>query len=199
VPVRVGDRVIGFLATGQVFTHRPDLEKFKKEAARFFPPGSALARKAERLWKQTPVMNPAKYEATVQLLNFFAQQLSELSNQIVLEQANTEPPMVSRARKYIAANKGEALSLTRVAQAAGASVFYFCKLFRKATGLKFTEYLARVRLEDARARLLNPNLRISEIAYDVGFQSLTQFNRTFQRVFGQSPTEYRAGLNHVSA
>jgi hypothetical protein len=39
-----------------------------------------------------------------------------------------------------------------------------------------------------RARaLLNPNLRISEIAYDVGFQSLTQFNRTFQRVFGQSP------------
>jgi len=140
-----------------------------------------------------------KYEATVQLLNFFAKQLSELSNQIVLEQANTEPPMVSRARKFIAANKSEAVSLGGVAKAAGASVFYFCKLFRKATGLKFTEYLARVRLEDARARLRNPNLRISEIAYDVGFQSLTQFNRTFQRVFGQSPTEYRAGLTHVSA
>jgi len=44
--------------------------------------------------------------------------------------------------------------------------------------------------------LLNPNLRISEIAYDVGFQSLTQFNRTFKRVFGQSPTEFRA---HVSS
>ena len=55
--------------------------------------------------------------------------------------------------------------------------------------MKFTEYLARVRLEDARARLRNPNLRISEIAYDVGFQSLTQFNRTFQRVFGQSPNQ----------
>jgi AraC-like DNA-binding protein len=50
-----------------------------------------------------------------------------------------------------------------------------------------------VRLEDARVRLQNPNLRISEIAYDVGFQSLTQFNRTFQRVFGQSPTAYRVG------
>jgi AraC-like DNA-binding protein/ligand-binding sensor protein len=199
VPVRLGDRVIGFLATGQVFTHPPDSEKFKKAAARFFPPGSALERKAERLWKQTPVINPAKYEATVQLLNFFAKQLSELSNQIVLEQANTEPPMVSRARKFIAANKSEAVSLAGVAKAAGASVFYFCKLFRKATGLKFTEYLARVRLEDARARLRNPNLRISEIAYDVGFQSLTQFNRTFQRVFGQSPTEYRAGLTHVLA
>ena len=40
------------------------------------------------------------------------------------------------------------------------------------------------------------NLRVSEIAYDVGFQSLTQFNRTFKRVFGQSPSEFRA---HVSS
>jgi AraC-like DNA-binding protein len=53
-----------------------------------------------------------------------------------------------------------------------------------------------MRLEDARNRLLNPNLRVSEIAYDVGFQSLTQFNRTFKRVFGQSPTEFRA---HISS
>jgi AraC-like DNA-binding protein len=50
-------------------------------------------------------------------------------------------------------------------------------------------------LEDARTRLLNPNLRVSEIAYDVGFQSLTQFNRTFKRVFGQSPSEFRARLS----
>ena len=52
-----------------------------------------------------------------------------------------------------------------------------------------------MRLEDARNRLLNPNLRISEIAYDVGFQSLTQFNRTFKRVFGQSPTEFRTRVS----
>jgi AraC-like DNA-binding protein len=50
-------------------------------------------------------------------------------------------------------------------------------------------------LEDARTRLLNPNLRVSEIAYDVGFQSLTQFNRTFKRVFGQSPSEFRERLS----
>jgi len=42
---------------------------------------------------------------------------------------------------------------------------------------------------------LNPNRRISEIAYDVGFQSLTQFNRMFKRVFGQSPTEFRTHLS----
>ena len=81
-----------------------------------------------------------------------------------------------------------------MAKAAGASVFHFCKVFHKATGLKFTDYVARVRLEDARNRLLNPNLRISEIAYDVGFQSLTQFNRTFKRVFGQSPSDSARGF-----
>jgi len=110
---------------------------------------------------------------------------------LVVEQENAEPLLVTRARHFIAANKAETLSLAAVAKAAGASVFHFCKVFRKSTGLKFTEYVSRVRLEDAKGRLLNPNLRISEIAYDVGFQSLTQFNRTFKRTFGQSPTEFR--------
>src|SRR5205814_4906575 len=122
-------------------------------------------------------------------------QLSALANQIVLEQQNAEPPLVLKAREHIEKHKSEELSLADVARAAGASVFHFCKVFHKATGLKFTDYLARVRLEDARTQLLNPNRRISEIAYDVGFPSLTQFNRMFKRVFGQSPTEFRAQLS----
>jgi AraC-like DNA-binding protein len=113
----------------------------------------------------------------------------------MLEEQNAEPPLVQKAREYINRHKNEELSLADVAKAAGASVFHFCKVFHKATGLRFTDYVARMRLEDARDRLLNPNLRISEIAYDVGFQSLTQFNRTFKRVFGQSPTEFRARVS----
>jgi AraC-like DNA-binding protein len=109
--------------------------------------------------------------------------------------SNAEPPLVQKAREYIDKHKMEPLSLSAVAQAAGASVFHFCKVFRKSTGLKFTDYVARVRLEDARTQLLNPNRRISEVAYDVGFQSLTQFNRMFKRVFGQSPTKFRSYLS----
>jgi AraC-like DNA-binding protein len=140
-------------------------------------------------------MAPSRYEATVELLNFFARQLALLSNQIVTEQANAEPQMVTRARQFIASNRRENLSLASVAKAAGASVFHFCKVFHQSTGLKFTDYVARVRLEDAKAKLLNPNSRVSEVAFDVGFQSLTQFNRTFRRIFGQSPTEYRDKLS----
>ena len=109
-------------------------------------------------------------------------------------QRQTLLSLVQKAREYINRHKNEELSLADVAKAAGASVFHFCKVFHKATGLKFTDYVARMRLEDARNRLLNPNLRISEIAYDVGFQSLTQFNRTFKRVFNQSPSDFRAHL-----
>jgi AraC-like DNA-binding protein len=74
------------------------------------------------------------------------------------------------------------------------STFYFCKLFKKATGLTFTDYVSRVRIEKAKNLLLNPNLRVSEIAYEVGFQSLTHFNRVFRKLTGQSPSHYRESL-----
>ncbi|MGZ5566768.1 MAG: helix-turn-helix domain-containing protein [Limisphaerales bacterium] len=74
------------------------------------------------------------------------------------------------------------------------STFHFCKMFKKATGLNFTDYVSRVRVEKAKNLLLNPNLRISEIAYEVGFQSLTHFNRVFKKITGQSPSHYRTQL-----
>jgi len=63
--------------------------------------------------------------------------------------------------------------------AGNTSTFYFCKLFKRATGLTFTDYVARVRVEKAKPLLLDRDRRVSEIAYDVGFQSLTHFNRVF--------------------
>jgi AraC-like DNA-binding protein/ligand-binding sensor protein len=194
VPVYVGDRIIGFLATGQVFTRPRNASTFRKSISRIFAAGDSAQKKAEQLWKQTPTIGPTRYQATIQLLTFFAKQLSAMSNQIVLEHETTEPILVIRARHFIAQNKTEALSLGAVAKAAGASVFHFCKVFKGATGLRFTDYLARVRAEDARVRLTNRNVRVSEVAYEVGFQSLTQFNRTFHRIFGVSPSAYRNGV-----
>ncbi len=195
VPIKLGQRTIGYLRIGQVLRHTParsDTTKVSRELARN---GVRFTGEIRKAWKKNPFIPPEKYNAIVRLLTFFADQLSALSNQLVTEKNNAEPLLVLKAREYIDKHKTEELSLANVAKAAGASVFYFCKVFHKTTGLKFTDYVARVRLEDARTRLLNPNLRISEIAYDVGFQSLTQFNRTFKRVFGQSPSDFRARLS----
>jgi AraC-like DNA-binding protein/ligand-binding sensor protein len=194
VPVQLGEETIGFLRIGQVLRRSAIASDKKRAAARLSQCGIAFTGGIRKAWETTPVIPKDKYGAIVRLLTFFAQQLSALINQIVLENQNSEPPLVRKAREYIQQHKMEPLSLATVAQASGASVFHFCKVFKKATGLKFTDYVARMRLEDAKTQLLNPNRRISEIAYDVGFQSLTQFNRMFKRIFGQSPTEFRAHL-----
>jgi len=195
IPVKLGTQIIGYLRIGQVLRHTPAKSKSTKVARELERRGVRFTGEIRKAWEKTIMIPPEKYNATVRLLAFFAEQLSALANQLVLEQQNVEPPLVQRAREYINKHKNDELSLADVARAAGASVFHFCKVFHKSTGLKFTDYVARVRLEDARNRLLNPNLRVSEIAYDVGFQSLTQFNRTFKRVFGQSPSEFRSGVS----
>jgi AraC-like DNA-binding protein/ligand-binding sensor protein len=194
VPVKLGAQIIGYLRIGQVLRHMPaksDTRKVTRELKRC---GVRFNEEIRKAWERNPLIPPEKYNAIVRLLTFFAEQFSALTNQHVLERQNAEPPLVQKARQYIEEHKADQLSLSDVAKAAGASVFHFCKVFHKSTGLKFTDYVARVRLEDARTQLLNPNRRISEVAYDVGFQSLTQFNRMFKRVFGQSPTEFRAHL-----
>ena len=195
VPVRLGDETIGFLRIGQVLRRSAIQTDKARAASKLKECGVAFAGGIRKAWEATPIIPKEKYGATVRLLAFFAEQLSALINQIVLEKQNAEPPLVQKARAYILQHKIEPLSLAAVAQASGASVFHFCKVFKKSTGLKFTDYVARVRLEDAKTQLLNPSRRISEVAYDVGFQSLTQFNRMFKRVFGQSPTEFRANLH----
>jgi AraC-like DNA-binding protein len=195
VPLRLGGDVIGYLRIGQVLRHMPARADTTKLSRQLERGGLRFAGEIRKAWEKNPLIPSEKYNAIVRLLTFFADQLSALSNQLVTEKNNAEPPLVLKAREYIDKHKTEELSLANVAKAAGASVFHFCKVFHKTTGLKFTDYVARVRLEDARTRLLNPNLRISEIAYDVGFQSLAQFNRTFKRVFGQSPSDFRARLS----
>jgi AraC-like DNA-binding protein/ligand-binding sensor protein len=199
IPVKLGNKIIGYLRIGQVLRHMPAKADTTKVVRELGKCGMKFTGDIRKTWERNPLIPPDKYNATVRLLSFFGEQLSALSNQLMMERQNAEPPLVQKARNYIEQHKAEPLSLSAVAKAAGASVFHFCKVFHKSTGLKFTDYVARARLEDARTQLLNPNRRISEVAYDVGFQSLTQFNRMFKRVFGKSPTEFRAHLNGKTA
>jgi AraC-like DNA-binding protein/ligand-binding sensor protein len=195
IPVKLGMETIGYLRIGQVLRRSPTSADTMKVGRKLERQGLPFSRQLREAWEHNPLIPPDQYGAIVRLLTFFADQLSALINQIVVERHNAEPPVVQKAREYIGKHKMEPLALADVAKAAGASVFHFCKVFHKATGLTFTDYVTRVRLEDARTQLLNPGRRISEVAYDVGFQSLTQFNRMFKRVFGQSPTAFRAQLS----
>jgi AraC-like DNA-binding protein len=195
VPVYVGDHILGFLETGEVMLKNPTKKHFASVTRQLRAWGYKTDwKQLERAYFRSYVLQPDRYHAMLGLLRIFAQQLSTSINQMMLQKNNGEPLLVQRARKFINEHKTEMLSLSGVAQASGASVFHFCKVFKKSIGLRFTDYVARVRLEDARTELLNPARRISEVAFDVGFQSLTQFNRTFKRIVGCSPTRFRESL-----
>jgi len=103
-----------------------------------------------------------------------------------------EPVRIWKARNYIHLHSAEQLSLGKVARAANTSANYFSEKFKEGTGTNFVKYVARTRFEKAEELLRNADLRVSEIAFAVGFQSLSQFNRVFKKFAGKSPTECRA-------
>ncbi|MEO6034554.1 MAG: helix-turn-helix domain-containing protein [Verrucomicrobiota bacterium] len=195
VPVRVGDRLIGFLQTGQILLKKPTRAQFARTTKQLVEWGLKIdLNKLEDAYFHTRLLTRKQYESMVRLLAIFGQHLSLVANQLAVQQENSEVPAVSRAKQFIHDHQSEELSLGRVAQAVNTSSFYFCKMFKKATGLNFTDYLSRIRIEKAKNLLLNPHARVSEVAYEVGFQSLTHFNRVFKKIAGQSPTKYRSRL-----
>jgi AraC-like DNA-binding protein/ligand-binding sensor protein len=195
VPVRLGDKLVGFLQTGQVFRKKPSAAQFDRVTKLVADWGLAVDRqKLEAAYFGTQVVTSKQHESVVKLLSIFAQHLAMLSNQVLVQHENAEPPVIRRAKEFIIEHQSEDINLGQVARAVNTSTFYFCKMFKKVTGINFTDYLSRVRIEKSKNLLLNPNLRVSEIAFEVGFQSLTHFNRVFKKVLGQTPTDYRAQL-----
>ena len=198
VPVRLGNETLGFLQTGQIFRRKPTHAEFARVAERLGKLNVALDRgELKQAYFDTPVVSQEKIDSVSRLLSIFAEHLSLKSNQIAVQHAHAEPAVITRAKQFIADHLTQDLSLGQVAGVVHTSVFYFCKLFKRVTGITFTEFVSRARTERAKNLLLNPNLRVSEIAFEVGFQSLTHFNRTFKTVGGEAPTEYRSHLPKV--
>ena len=192
VPVRVGENLVAFLQTGQILLHKPDEKQFSEVTRSILKYGTQVdLKKVEEAWFQSRVVSRHQYDSILRLLTIFAQHLSALSNQLMVQEDNAESPAITRAKVFIADHFGDELSLDEVAKAVNMSAFYFCKMFKKATGMTFTDYLARVRVEKVKNMLLNPHKRISEAAFEAGFQSLSQFNRVFRKIAGESPSAYR--------
>ena len=195
VPVRVGENLVAFLQTGQILLHQPNEREFTQLTRKLINFGVVTdLKRLEEAYFHTRVLEKKQYEAVLRLLTIFAQHLASLSNQLMVSAQQVETPMVSRAKVFITAHQDEDLTLREVAGAVNTSAFYFCKMFKQATGLTFTDYLARLRVEKVKNLLLNPHKRISEAAYAAGFQSLSQFNRVFRKITGEAPTVWRAKL-----
>ena len=92
---------------------------------------------------------------------------------------------------YLDEHYSEDITLEKVADVAGFSKFHFSRLFKQCSGYNFYDYICYRRIKAAEMLLLKPGSSITEVALQSGFSSLSTFNRTFKKIKGCTPSEYR--------
>lgn len=95
------------------------------------------------------------------------------------------------ALNYIDQHYDEQISLENLSNTVNLNSSYFCRLFKKATNSTFIEYLNFVRICKAEKKLSSSKESISEISLNLGFSSVSYFNKVFKAIKGCTPTEYK--------
>ena len=106
-----------------------------------------------------------------------------------LEKATMMP--IVEVLKYIDRNYQEAITLDKMAKIAHMSKYHFCRTFRSVTGETAVHYLKTVRLTRAHNLLIHTTEQLDEIARKSGFPTYVNLARTFKRVYGISPRNFR--------
>ena len=92
---------------------------------------------------------------------------------------------------YIDKHCHEKLTLEQISDMCSYNKSYFSRLFKKYTGMNFTSYISRVRIQKASKLLVEGDLNIEEIAVRVGYTDKTKFFKDFKSEFGKTPLQYR--------
>lgn len=104
---------------------------------------------------------------------------------------NSTHKIISEITAYINNNFNEDITLNAVSDMFHISPCYCSRTFKKLVGFSFSEYINNVRIKEARKLLAKTDMSVSEIAYQIGFNSSTHFGRIFKNIVGISPLEYR--------
>lgn len=109
------------------------------------------------------------------------------------EQARPANPLTERAITFIANHYSDPeLTFRRLCEALFVSSSYLSKIFKQDTHETFVDYLAKFRIQKSLQLLANPEIRMYEIASQVGYKSQQYFSAAFKKILGVSPSEYRA-------
>lgn len=195
IPVISGGEHIATIYGGQLMVQKPTKQAFDKVARKLSCLGLGEQLSAlEDAWFNTPVVTEAQIQAITYLLENFAARISRYAASKILETSEGESAAVKRAKDFMQRRYAEPLTMPEVARHLNMSPSTFGKMFKRESGLTFTQYLGRFRVEKSKAMLVNPSHTIRIIAFQSGFDSISQFNRSFRQYAGMSPSEYRASL-----
>ena len=160
------------LAAGKMFSIRLNMKE-DPGLVRGFEEGCELCSSMDRLFGC--------------LLGFQRRQIEAMREQ----RENEAIRPIRTAKQYILQHYSEPISLEDVCAATGFSASYFSAMFKKETGEGFSRYLARVRVERAKALLQDTSLPVSEICALVGYSDIKHFSGTFKKTTGLNPGQYR--------
>jgi len=107
---------------------------------------------------------------------------------------NNDDPKGDRLSKvfsYVKNNYMKNITLDGISKIANLTPPSFCRLFKKRTKKHFIEYLNEVRVSNACKLLIEADMSISEIAYECGYKTVSNFNKLFKKITGVRPNEYR--------
>jgi len=201
VPLRISGIPAGFFVFGGVAVQAPDPPARHKARHLLRKAGVEIDDAGlDRLLDASPVLAREALAAYQRIAHLAAKQIAlKVTDQLADPEAQM-PPAVLKACGFIRARAlMEDVSLALVARHCGVSEGHLSRLFHHATGLTFREYVAQVRVEHARALLLHSGKGVTEIAYESGFQSLSQFHRVFRKTFGTTPGRMRLKSRSASA
>ncbi|MGI6084998.1 MAG: response regulator transcription factor [Acetivibrionales bacterium] len=117
--------------------------------------------------------------------------ISDLLTTLFNERRQSVARPIRNAKQYIQENYMEPITLDTISAIAGFNSSYFSALFKKECGVSFVEYLSEVRIKKSKSLLKETDLSIAEICNMVGYQDIKHFNKTFKKISGVSPAEFR--------
>jgi len=138
-----------------------------------------------------PVLTHAQLDAALRLLHLLAQLFVRAIAHQPAPCSDGEPPCIAEAKQLVRLHLNERVSTRQTAGALHLTESYFCRLFHRVTGMTFHEYVAEVRVEQAKALLLNSSRSVGDIAFAAGFQTLSGFNHVFKAKTGMTPSQFR--------
>lgn len=105
-----------------------------------------------------------------------------------------EPHKLNAAIEWLNNNYFRTIKLVELATITNITEEAFCRLFKKNTGKTFLQYLNDIRVNEAAKKLIETELSITQIAYEVGFSNISSFNRYFKKQKKLSPSEFRQNI-----
>jgi AraC-like DNA-binding protein len=119
---------------------------------------------------------------------------SVIDDVLVAESRNTSLSVeqrIARAESVAAQSLHLGVDVNQMARAAGYDRSYFSRLYRRVRGEPAKEFLARLRLQEARHLLTDTDLKVADVARQIGYRNAFVFLRMFKRHTGQTPARWR--------